>query len=200
MKEPRLLLFDLGNVLVRVVPDRFSKSLGLDTQESRNRYGEGVREVTNLYEAGKCSTEEYFRSLGSYFGNRFTAQELEHAFSSVLTDPIPGMERLVRIATERLPSALVSNTNPFHFTSVLPRITALRYLPKRYLSYELGVIKPLPEFYQHVVRAETVKPSEMLFIDDIEENVKSAEQAGMMGYLFRDAAGLEHELVKLGVL
>jgi putative hydrolase of the HAD superfamily len=200
MKKPRLLLFDLGNVLVRFVPEQFSKSLGLDDQESRNRYGEGVRDLTNQYESGKFSTKEYFSLLRSYFANRFDVEELEQAFRSVLTDPVPGMEELVRRATAQLPSALVSNTNEYHFSSVLPRIPALKFLPKRYLSYQLGIIKPRSEFYQYIVRNEKVQPNEMLFIDDVEENLRSAEQAGMVGFQFRDAEGLEKELVDLSVL
>jgi HAD superfamily hydrolase (TIGR01509 family) len=200
MKKPRLLLFDLGNVLVRFFPDRFPQSLGLDLHDARSQYEHEMRNLTNQYEAGKCSTKEYFTSLRSFLGNRFEIKELEQAFLSVLTDPIPGMEELVREASARVPSALVSNTNEYHFSTVLPRVPALKYLPKRYLSYQLGVLKPLPEFYQHVIRNEKVTAHEMLFIDDVEQNVKSAEQAGMVGYQFRDAAGLEKELATLGVL
>jgi HAD superfamily hydrolase (TIGR01509 family) len=200
MKRPRLLLFDLGNVLVRFFPDRFPQFLGLDLRDARSQYELEMRNLTNQYEAGKCSTEEYFASLRSFMENRFEIRELEQAFLSVLTDSIPGMEELVRNASARVPSALVSNTNEYHFASVLPKVPALKYLPKRYLSYQLGVIKPLPEFYQHVIRNEKVAPHEMLFIDDVEQNVKSAEQAGMVGYQFHDAKELEKELVKLGVL
>ncbi len=200
MKKPRLLLFDLGNVLVRFVPDQFPKSLGLDGRDARAQYDQGMRDLTNQYESGKFSTKEYFLLLRSFFGNRFDVGELEQAFLSVLTDPIPGMEELVRKATAQLPSVLVSNTNEYHFSTVLPRVPALKYLPKRYLSYQLGVIKPLPEFYQYIVRIEKVEPNEMLFIDDVEENLRSAELAGMMGFQFQDAAGLERELINRGVL
>jgi HAD superfamily hydrolase (TIGR01509 family) len=200
MTKPRLLLFDLGNVLVRLDLDRFSKSLGLDTRDARNHYGSGVRELTNQYEIGKCSTREYFSSLRSFLGNRYDVNVLEEAFMSVLADPMPGMENLVRRATAQLPAALVSNTNEYHFSRVLPRIPALNYLPKRYLSYQLGALKPFPEFYHSIVRNENVKPNEMLFIDDVVENVDAAERAGMAGYQFRNATELENLLMNLGVL
>ena len=200
MTKPRLLLFDLGNVLVRLDLDRFSKSLGLDTRDARNHYGSGVRELTDQYEIGKCSTKEFFSSLRSFLGNRFDVNVLEEAFKSVLTEPMPGMENLVRRATVQLPAALVSNTNEYHFSSVLSRIPALNYLPKRYLSYQLSALKPYPEFYQYIIRNENVKPNEMLFIDDVVENVEAAERAGMAGYQFHDAAGLEKELINRAVL
>ncbi len=200
MTKPQLLLFDLGNVLVQLDLDQFSKSLGVDIHNARNHYGQGVRELTNKYEAGRCSTKEYFSSLRSFLDNRFDVTALQKAFQSVLTDPMPGMEDLVRRATAQVPAVLVSNTNEFHFTDVLPRVPALNYLPKRYLSYQLHALKPFPEFYQYIIRHENVEPNEMLFIDDVEENVEGARMEGMAGYQFRNAAGLEKVLINFGVL
>lgn len=200
MNKPRLLLFDLGNVLVKFVPEQFPTSLGLEPHNARGQYENEMRNLTNQYECGKFSTEEFFASLRSFLDNRFEIRALEEAFLSVLTDPIPGMEELVQRAAARVASALVSNTNEFHFTSVLRKVPALNYLSKRYLSYQVGAIKPSQEFYLHVIRNEEVAPDEMLFIDDVEQNVESAERAGMAGYQFRDAKELEKELVKLGVL
>ncbi len=200
MMKPRLLLFDLGNVLVKFEPDKFSKALGLDPNSSTYHYESSVRDLTNRFESGRCATDEYFTLLRAHLNNKFDESELRQAFLSVLTDPIPGMEDLVRRVTERMPAAVVSNTNEYHFSSVLPRIHALDYLPKRYLSYQLGVIKPLPEFYERVKKGENVKPEEMLFIDDVEKNIGAANKAGMSGYLFQGAEGLEQHLKKLGVL
>ena len=200
MTKPRLLLFDLGNVLVRFEPDKFSRALGIDPGSSKYHYESSIRDLTNKFESGKCSTDEYFASLRTYLNNKFDESLLRQAFLSVLTDPIPGMEDLVRRATERLPAAVVSNTNEYHFSSVLPRIHALDYLPKRYLSYQLGVIKPLPEFYERVKKGGNVRPEEMLFIDDVEKNIEAANDAGMSGHLFRGAEGLEKHLKELDVL
>lgn len=200
MKKPRLLLFDLGNVLVRFEPDKFSKALGLDARGSQYHYESSVRDLTNRFESGKCSTGEYFKLLRTFLDNKFGEETLREAFLSVLTVPIPGMEELVQKATDRLPSALVSNTNEFHFSSVLSRVRALDFLPKRFLSYQLGVLKPLPEFYQRVKESERVQPEEMIFIDDVAQNIEAANKAGMTGYQFRDAAKLERYLKNVGVL
>jgi HAD superfamily hydrolase (TIGR01509 family) len=200
MTKPRLLLFDLGNVLVRFIPDRFSEVLGLDMRDVRNTYEGPVRELTNRYESGGFTTDEYFNQLGAMFGNRFGIDRLKKAFGSVLPEPIPGMEDLVRRAAQKTPSVVVSNTNEYHFSDVLPRTPALKYLPKRYLSYQIGAIKPSKRFFEHVIRNETVPPGEMLFIDDVLRNVEAAEKAGMVGYQFRNVAELEKMLKKLEVL
>jgi len=199
MTKPRLLLFDLGNVLVRFEPEKFSLALGFNATKGQIHYESGVRELTNRYESGKTTTDEYFNALRDFLKNQFEIPLLESAFLSVLTDPIPGMEELVRNATKRLPSALVSNTNELHFSSVLTRVPALKYLPKRYLSYRIGAIKPSAEFYEHIIKDEDVKPGEMLFIDDVAANVAAAEKAGMVGFLFNSAERLEDYLKHVGV-
>jgi HAD superfamily hydrolase (TIGR01509 family) len=200
LKTPRLVLFDLGNVLVRYYPERFWKTLGLDADGAKAPFEQGVRKVTVQYESGECSTEEYFRSLGAAFDGRCEAAMLLRAFESVLTDPIPGMEELVRKVAERVPSALVSNTNDYHLNKILPKVPALAYLPKRYVSYQLHVMKPLPGFYEQVIRNESVDRDEMLFIDDVEDNVTGAVQAGMIGYQFRNTGELETLLIERGIL
>ncbi len=200
MSTPQLLLFDLGNVLVKFEPDLFSKSLGLGLDNTQSHYESSMRELTNRYEAGKVSTSEYFASLREFLRNKYDLQTIEQAFLSVLTDPIPGMEDLVRRVTARMPAAVVSNTNETHFSSVLPRVPALRYLPKRYLSYQVGYIKPSEEFYQYIIRNEQVPPRDMLFIDDVRDNIVAAEKAGIPGFQFSGAEGLRHHLETIGVL
>lgn len=200
MTKPRLLLFDLGNVLVRFIPDRFSESLGLDMKEVGNTYEGPVRELTNQYESGGCSTAQYFALLSAMFDNQFDIERLKRAFGSVLTDPIPGMEDIVRRAVQKNHAAVVSNTNEYHFSDVLPRIPALTLLPKRYLSYQMRVMKPSQEFYERVIRSQTVPAGEMLFIDDVKANIESAEQAGMQGFLFQSAGELGELLTERGLL
>src|SRR5574337_1308051 len=106
MNKPQLLLFDLGNVLVQLDLDRFSKVLGIDPADAENHFGKGLRILTDQYERGIRTTNEYFESLRSNFENRFDVVTLEKAFESVLTDPMPGMEHLVHRVTTKLPAAL----------------------------------------------------------------------------------------------
>jgi HAD superfamily hydrolase (TIGR01509 family) len=185
---------------VRYNPGLFWKLLGLDADGARMPYEQGVRDLTVRYESGDCSTEEYFKSLGNIFGGRYEESMLVDAFSSVLTDPIPGMDDLVRRVTQRVSAALVSNTNDYHFNNILPKVPALACLPKRYVSYQLHVMKPLPGFYESVIRNERVAPDEMLFIDDVGENVAGAARAGMGGCQFRNTGELETLLIERGIL
>ncbi len=52
------------------------------------------------------------------------------------------------------------------------------------LSFELGVVKPQREIYEHAVNGLNVKPEEALFLDDRPENVEGARVAGLQAELY----------------
>jgi len=110
------------------------------------------------------------------------------------------MQDIVSRATQRVSTALVSNTNEFHYNYCTEAIPAMKMLPRHYLSYKLGVMKPRPEFYSKVLDAEQRNPHETLLIDDVEENVKGAEKAGLVGILFKNADELEKKLKEQKVI
>jgi FMN phosphatase YigB (HAD superfamily) len=199
MKNIQLVLFDLGNVLVRFTPESFWQVLGLDDAE-RARYSAGVRRATTSFETGRQNTTGFFDDLVQVFGGRFKREHLRKAVASVLTEPICDMESIVSRVTQRVTTALVSNTNEFHYNYCMKAIPAMKMLPKHYLSYKLGIMKPHPDFYRHVLRDANVEGAAVIFIDDMQENVDGAVAAGMNGILFKGSKVLSDYLKTQGIL
>jgi HAD superfamily hydrolase (TIGR01509 family) len=67
------------------------------------------------------------------------------------------------------------------------------------VSYDLHVLKPDPAFYRAVINGEQCNPEEMVFIDDLPENVDGARLAGMLGIVFEGAESLKRSLEKMGL-
>lgn len=199
MSKPKVVLFDLGNVLVDFRPVSFWNMLGLRNDADRKPYEAGVEKAGAKFESGLIHTGQFLEELESVFEKEFGVKELQTAVASVLTDPVEGMESVVREAARTALVGLVSNTNEFHYAYCLSAIPALKLLPKHYLSYKLGVMKPDALFYRKVIEDQNLDPSEMLFIDDVEENIRAAEKAGMKGIVFENAGKLEEELKRLVV-
>ena len=65
-------------------------------------------------------------------------------------------------------------------------------------SYQLGIAKPDPEIYRHVLKELGTEPEETIFIDDKKVNIVAALALGMKGILFTSATQLHAELVSLG--
>ncbi|MGP3960428.1 HAD family hydrolase [Nonomuraea sp. 3N208] len=73
----------------------------------------------------------------------------------------------------------------------LPWVAAIGH---RFYSGRMGLVKPDREIFDEMARALGAAPSEIVFIDDRQENVEGAERAGMRGVHFTDAAALRETL------
>jgi putative hydrolase of the HAD superfamily len=200
MIAPRIVLFDLGNVLVHIDLDAFWDSLGLNETSKRAAFTEGYGKLTRQYETGLIPTEIFLSALHALFIKKFTLGQLQRAFENVITEPIEGMLELVKEISVTRQTVLVSNTNELHYTLSYARLESLPALHKHYLSYRLKVMKPDEGFYQAIIKDLHAHPSEMLFIDDLESNIDGARAAGMQAICFEGVEKLKWELIQLGIL
>jgi HAD superfamily hydrolase (TIGR01509 family) len=84
----------------------------------------------------------------------------------------------------------------------------IKYLDKKYRlsdffeiigSYDLGVLKPNPAFYQVLKKKYGLKPNEVLYFDDKKETVKTLKKFGFKAVVYRNFSQFCQELKKLGV-
>ena len=61
----------------------------------------------------------------------------------------------------------------------------------------MGLVKPDPAFYTHILDREGCAPAETVFVDDAEENVEAARKLGIHGLRFEGAAKLRRNLAAL---
>jgi putative hydrolase of the HAD superfamily len=73
------------------------------------------------------------------------------------------------------------------------------HFQRLYFSGDLGLVKPEPEIYRHLLADLGATPAEVAFLDDRADNVEAAIQAGIKGILFTDAASARAELTRIGV-
>jgi len=200
MKAISIILFDLGNVLVSIDFNSFWRSLGLCSSEQIAPYADGYKLYTHQYETGRLRTEEYLDHLHTVFQHKFTQTQLEEAFTSIMQEPVQGMDRLVRLISRTHHTALVSNTNELHYTYCLKKFDVLQILHRHYLSFQLHTMKPDQGFYFKIIQDQQKDSSEILFVDDISENIEAAKKTGMHAIQFSGVAQLEGSLKTLDVL
>jgi putative hydrolase of the HAD superfamily len=66
-----------------------------------------------------------------------------------------------------------------------------------YVSGELGLLKPHPEIYRHVLADLSATPAEAVFIDNRADNITGAETIGITGHVFTTPAALRSFLTAL---
>jgi putative hydrolase of the HAD superfamily len=80
---------------------------------------------------------------------------------------------------------LISNTNAEHWAAVRARYRVVDQLDGVVLSHEVGLRKPDPAIFQLALARAGVKPQEVFYADDLEQNVEAAKALGMHTFLYR---------------
>lgn len=71
-----------------------------------------------------------------------------------------------------------------------------KLIDKIYISSELGYRKPNSEFFKKILKDYEIKPDELLFIDDKEMNIGSANSLSIKTILLKNIDDLEKEVLK----
>jgi HAD superfamily hydrolase (TIGR01509 family) len=211
--RPAFVIFDLGNVLVHIHPEAFLRTLGIDTPENRRYYQKSVIDIVKAYERGDDSTEQFLDRLGVLFNAHDAAQQhirrhrrvfsrddFCRAMLSIIGRPMVGMEELVRGLEATVPLGLLSNTNPMHFDACMDDLAVLQVIPSHFLSYRLKSLKPEPGIFENAIELLQLDPGDVLYIDDLHENVEAARRVGLNGYLFVGEQELKRRLSDLNLI
>jgi HAD superfamily hydrolase (TIGR01509 family) len=181
----KIILFDLGRVLMHIDFDAFPNRLGLTTKELRSQYDqEIIQQTIRVYETGKISTNEFLESLYEIFQRKFSPKNILDAFNDIIVDDNQEIIPFVESARQQYRIAVLSNTCECHWEKVLRISSLIKIFPHTFTSFQFGAMKPEKIVYEKVCTTLNVQPSEVLFIDDLKENVDGAIAVGMKGIVF----------------
>ena len=99
-----------------------------------------------------------------------------------------------------MPLYALSNWSAETFPRAQARFAFLQWFRGIVISGALGMAKPEPAIYRHVLETHGLDAAETLFIDDAPANVAAAEALGIRAIRFTDADTLRAELEALGLL
>lgn len=68
------------------------------------------------------------------------------------------------------------------------------------LSWEIGMVKPDPDIYAHLLEQLNLPANNVIFIDDLPENVEAARQMGIDAILFKSEDQLRKALKRRKIL
>jgi putative hydrolase of the HAD superfamily len=86
-----------------------------------------------------------------------------------------------------------------HFEHLELRYPFLKAADGAVLSHRIQARKPEQDFYRKALAHAAVSAEEALLIDDMQENIDGAREAGMQGVRFTDLAALREALKPLGL-
>jgi HAD superfamily hydrolase (TIGR01509 family) len=172
-------IFDMGNVLslgVDVMPPIAAK-LGMTIKQITDYAGEDFRELL----VGAKTAEEFWQGFNRHFGTEVREDLLITCFHPVNDKR---MERLI-LDLKTAGHRVVCGTNAFekHYRYHLER-GEYAVFDRVYASNLLGIAKPSPAFFRHILGQESWQARDTFFVDDRAANVAVAGELGMRSFLY----------------
>lgn len=191
MMSDHLYIFDMGGVVsvnTDVFPEIY-RHLQISEAAFMSLAGDNLEKLLN----GTISTDVFWR--------RFSAgcekSILEDLFAKFFKPRLnPRTVDIVKRLKKR--SRVVCGTNTFdpHYTCHL-RLGDYDVFDAVYASNKIGLSKPNPEFFTHILEKEGFRPEQVFFVDDTEQHVLAAKQLGIRAIHFKSADALAVELERL---
>lgn len=104
--------------------------------------------------------------------------------SWMLSQPYYEVEQVLAQLQNQYRLILISNTDCFSLLRALEKFKLQKYFEKVYLSFEQGILKTDPTFFDKIMKDLELVPEDCLIIgDSIESDIKAAQQAGIKAIL-----------------
>lgn len=202
-KQIKAIIFDIGNVLVRLdirrVQQGLTKGLKLTPEELWSAVQKDPRWLD--WQEGRMSARDWHQNLGIRLGIKMSYEEFEDVWNSTLhPEPIHPNSLLESLA-KSYTLGLLSNTDPIHVAHLESSYKFFDYFPRAVRTYSCvaGATKPNPRIFQEALRACRVRADQAIYIDDIAGYVDAAKALGMSGIHFQSREQLLQEFRNMGI-
>jgi putative hydrolase of the HAD superfamily len=178
-RRPSVVLFDLGGVLVEVAgAARTIAWAGMASHQAL--FGQLLTsEAFRQFEMGRRSPESFAQAMCAELRLPVGPATFLADFAGWPNRVLPGAPELIAAIPDDVVVACLSNNNAVHWPRLSGELGLGRLFAQQFLSHHLGMIKPDPAIYHHVIRALAVPPGAILFLDDNPANVRAALAHGI---------------------
>lgn len=196
------VVFDIGGVLIDWNPRHLYRKLFAGDDDAMERF---LAEVctpawNHAQDAGRPFAEAVAELSGRHPQHAQLIAAYQTRWPEMVAGAIEGTGEIVRRLKRRgVRLYALTNFSTETFPLVRHRFEILDLFDGCVVSGELGVAKPDPEIYRHLLTAHGLTASSCVFIDDQPVNVAAAAALGFDAIAFSDAASLRQELAIRGL-
>lgn len=197
----RVVLFDLGNVLVDL-GDISEMHAMLNTQgEESDVWLKWLRSPTvAAFDAGKITFDQFADRLLKEVNSNIDREAFKASFRAWPRGLFAGALELVESVKPEYHRAILSNTNAAHWPRLMDEMALAGKFHSYYASHLVGFVKPDDAIYLHVIEHLQVLPEQILFIDDNQVNIDTANRLGMLAYRVKGVDAARDVLHRYGVI
>jgi putative hydrolase of the HAD superfamily len=198
--EIDVVLFDLGGVLIDFRGVEPMKALAGIEHDDELWERWLTCEWVRRFERGQCEPLEFATGVVEDWRLTVAPEDFIASFRTWPGGPFAGADDLLQQTRSARPVGCLSNTNALHWDDQFSQWPILDAFDYRFLSYELGVLKPDREVFDHVAERLPAPRERVLFLDDNRLNVEGATAAGFRTARVQGVDEARAALVAAGVL
>jgi len=178
MQEKAWLIFDLGGVLFDFHGTvGVSNLTGLSTDAAHELLV--TSKAVHALETGEIGPETFGQRFAEELGVSLSSTDMVEEWVNWLAGPKPGSIELLAMLRDKGPIACLTNNNSIHWARLSTLYDTDKLFDRCYLSHEIGLHKPDPRIFRHVVEDLGTRPTEITYFDDRADIVKSAIACGL---------------------
>jgi len=203
-KSINTIIFDLGGVLIDWNPSYVFDNNYFKTMEEREYFFSTIctSDWNEEQDAGRSIVDATQLLVEQFPAWEKPIRDYYGRWTEMLRGPIPEtvdlLDQLKKSGKYKLYA--LTNWQVGLFDIALVRYNFLHWFDGRVVSGEEKTRKPFPEFYRILLNRYQVNPSEAIFIDDNERNVKAGVAVGIQGIHFQSTTQLREKLEQLNLL
>lgn len=198
---PEAVIFDIGNVLTRWQPEAFyDRVIGEDRRRALFAAVD-LHHMNDLIDEGALFRETIYDWAERHPEWAPEVRMWYDRWIELASPRIDGSIRLQRaLRAKGVPVFALTNFGRDSFAEAVPKMDFLQDFDRRYVSGEMGVIKPDPRIYEMVEQDCGIAPDRLLFTDDRADNITAAARRGWRTHQFETWQGWARRLVAEGLL
>ncbi|MZP66964.1 MAG: HAD-IA family hydrolase [Bacteroidales bacterium] len=192
------IVFDLGNVLLSFVPSEYLIKKNYP-DNIRNSILRDIFQSTEwkMLDNGDITVPEAIESIAAKSSLKREEIALVFNFRRDIMFPLDDNAKLLpELRKQGYKLYYLSNFPLDVFQEIKNDFYFFRHFDGGIISAEVRLSKPDIRFYEYLIGKYSLNPSESLFIDDVEENVRAAEKAGMKAMFTDGSLNIAEQLKK----
>ena len=206
MIKIKCIIFDLGGVIINLDFSNFYNHI--ITQSPLNKPQTPIMleffRQSDIYHQGLMSDKEFYQlSCNLLQVCDIDQKNFFSAFNSIISGFDPEIVELIKKIKEKNVFELIclSNVNSSHWEFLMKKKWEFfEYFDKFILSHEVHKTKPDKKIFEYTIKKSGFLPQEIVFIDDGLNNIRSAQELGIIGIKFTNKDDLIEELKNLQIL
>jgi putative hydrolase of the HAD superfamily len=202
----RTIIFDLGGVILPIYPDntvREFEKLGL----------KGFDKIYTLkkqehffdeFEKGRINATSFRNEIKSHYEKKVSDEQIDFAWNALIGELTPERFSFLSDLKTKYNLFLLSNTNIIHhtcftkmFNTVFGKNHFEELFSKTYYSFQHKMRKPDKEIFDLVMKENSLRAPECVYIDDSMINAEAAQNSGMNAIHHSEGMNIESDLMSV---